>query len=118
MATRVVLKSNKVPEVRNALQDEVGHALDDFGDDLKNKLQANVWKRLGFISHSVTVEELGEWQIQVVVGWVGGEGFYSGFQEFGTVKQAARPVVRPIAHEGEPVFAQYVTEAIRKAASA
>jgi HK97 gp10 family phage protein len=113
--SHIIVKRNDVGKVRNALQDEVGHALDDLATDLADLYRGTVWKRLGFIAGTVTTRDLSEWAVEIVVGWYGGAGFYSGFQEFGTVKQAARPVVRPGAHQAEPIFASYVESAIKKA---
>jgi len=115
LPTHIVIKRNDVLKVRDALQDEVGHALDDFANDLADVYRDTVWKRLGFIAGTINVRVLSEWSAEVVVGWYLGAGFYSGFQEFGTVHQAARPVVRPGAHQAEPIFAQFVENAIKKA---
>ena len=115
MSTHVVIKRNDVLKVRNARQDEIGDALDDFCEDLADVYRGTVWRRLGFIQGTIQVRELSEWSAEVVVGWYLGAGFYSGFQEFGTTRQAARPVVRPGAHEAEPVFASFVESAIKRA---
>jgi|SRR5690242_4201827 HK97 gp10 family phage protein len=107
--------SNKVPKVREAMEKELDDSLRNAGDDLVDYYRATVWKRLGFIADSVDWHDTGDWKIQVTVGWVGGEGFYSGFQEFGTVHQGARPVVRPGAFTFEPIFARYVEDALKRA---
>lgn len=111
----VRLRRNRIPAVRAAISQEIKGALDDMAEDLTNALEDRVWKDTGVLQGTVDTIERWEHHAKIAIGFYLGHGFYSGFQEQGTVKQAARPVVVPTAHESEPIFASYVEKALKRA---
>jgi HK97 gp10 family phage protein len=121
MGLKARVKMNHVPQVREAIPRDMGKALEDFGDDLVTVIQDRIWIDTGVAERTVEWRDKpggGEWAIEVVVGWYLGKGFYVGFHEFGTSHLAARPVVRPAAHESEPIFASYCERALKRACEA
>lgn len=112
------VKKNKFPDVIKALSREVDKAVGDMATDLSSVLEQRAWKDTGILRRTIEPNERWHLHAQVQIGIYLGHGFYSGFQEFGTRHQAARPVVVPAAHEAEPIFANYVETAIRKASRA
>ena len=112
------VKRNDLPTIIVRLPREVDDSVQEFADDLATAIEDRVWVDTGMIRRNTEVYEQGEYFAAIGVGWYLGQGFYSGFQEFGTVHQGARPVVVPVAHESEPVFANYVEKAIKKACGA
>jgi hypothetical protein len=112
------IRRNDLPEIIAALPREVDDAVQVFGRDLAEALNTRVWKDTGILQRTVEPTEQRLMHVQVQIGIYLGHGFYSGFQEFGTSRQAARPVVVPTALESEPVFANYVTNAVKRACRA
>ncbi len=115
MGIRVRVRRNKLPVIISrlpgAIDDEVQGAAKDLSDYLKGVL----WEDKGTIRRVTTEHEAGTFHAEVWVGYYLGRGFYSGFQEFGTVKQAARPIVGPAGFEYEPVYAANMRRAVRRA---
>lgn len=107
---------NDLPALISRLSDELDAAVQNTADELAQDLSTRVWRRTGMISRHSEVYDTALMRASVAVGWVGGKGFYSGFQEFGTRRQAARPIVAPTAVEYEQIFASNTEEAIRRAA--
>jgi len=116
----VRLKSNRLPRIISQLPDAVDDGVLAAGNALIAELKGGVWKRWGGITSSVKQEKQGLGHTIVGVGgWApdrGGaaRGFYAGYQEFGTSKQGARPVVVPAAHAFEGDFGTHVGEEVRK----
>jgi HK97 gp10 family phage protein len=106
---------NDFPKVIAALPKAIDEEVDDSGDDLSDTLSATIWRDTGLLSRVTTNHEEGTNHCEISVGYYLGQGFYSGFQEFGTRKQAARPIVRPTAHAFEPVYARNMSKAVEDA---
>jgi HK97 gp10 family phage protein len=115
---KVTLVYSKLPAIAHALPDEEEKAIDVFAEELIMALKGAVWKRHGYIGASVKDHSLDPLKADIWIGVIGAIGFYSGFQEFGTVKQAARPVVAPTAHMMEPRLVAIVSDHLRQAANA
>jgi HK97 gp10 family phage protein len=111
--TRVVY--NKLPKIIAALPDNVDDEVDAAAKDLSDYLKGVLWVDTGLIRRVTTDHPPGTNHAEVWIGYYLGRGFYSGFQEFGTRKQAARPIVGPAAHQYEPVYASNMEKAVRKA---
>lgn len=112
------VKRNDFGAVARALPDAIDGAVQDMGGDLGDVLKERGWKRTGTAVSTIEVRDKGVHAVEVAFGWYLGRGFYTGFQEDGTVHQAPRPVVRPAAHEAEPIFAAYVEKAVKRASEA
>jgi HK97 gp10 family phage protein len=114
----VQIRYSNLPAIARAIPREEEAAIDDFATELMDYIKSSVWKLRGFVAASVKDHSLDPLHADIWVGEVGAIGFYSGFNEFGTVKQAPRPVVGPAAHAMEPRLIAIVTDHIRKAADA
>lgn len=112
------VKRNDFSAVARALPDEIDTAVQDIGGDLADVLRERGWKRTGTAVSTVEVRDKGTHAVEVTFGWYLGRGFYTGFQEDGTVHQGARPVVRPAAEEAGPIFASYAERAVQRASRA
>lgn len=112
------IRRNDLPDIIQALPREIDDAVQTFASDLADALQSRVWKNTGVLGRTVEPTNQSKMFATVQVGIYLGKGFYSGFQEFGTHKQAARPIVVPTAFESEPVYANYVTNAVKRACRA
>lgn len=115
---KVTLVYSKLPDIARAIPHEEEQGIDDAAQELIDLLRGAVWKRRGFIGASIKDHSLDPLAADIWIGIIGEIGFYSGFQEFGTVKQAPRPIVAPTAHMFEPRFVQIMSEHLRKAARA
>jgi HK97 gp10 family phage protein len=115
---KVTLVYSKLPDVARAIPREEENGIDTSAQELIDLLKGAVWKRHGYISASIKDHSLDPLLADIWIGNIGEIGFYSGFQEFGTIKQAARPIVAPTAHMFEPRFIVIMAEALRKAARA
>lgn len=104
---RVTIKSNKLPQIIAKLPDASDKGLQDAGDALVETLKPAVWHRWGYVERSIQTYPLAN-GVAVGVGKTGrgsqGWGFYAIYNEFGTSKQGARPVVVPAAHAFETQF--------------
>lgn len=114
----VRIKYNHLPAVIRAIPKKERQAIARTAYDIINALKGAVWHRWGYIAASVKDHSQDPFHADIWIGEIGHTGFYSGFQEFGTVKQAPRPVVGPVAHMHEPVLVKHTTEALREAARA
>lgn len=109
------VRRNDLSKVIRDLPKAIEGAVDDIANDLVDVLEQRGWKRTGTAVRTIEKRTIGPMAREVTFGWYLGRGFYTGFQEFGTVHQGARPVVRPAALEAEPVFTRYMEQAIEKA---
>ena len=114
----VRVRSNRLGAIADALPREIANAVTEAADSLEQALESRVWIDTGVIKSTVNPRPQGPMHAEVIVGNVQGRGFYARFHEFGTVKMGANPVVGPTAHEFEPVYAQIMTQAVRKAVRA
>ena len=97
-----------------AIDDQVGDTAQKLVDELKTTL----WVDTGVVRRVTSVHGRGSMHAEVWIGYNRGHGFYSRFQEWGTVKQKARPIVGPTAHRHEPIYATDMARAVRRACNA
>lgn len=112
------VKKNRFGEIAKALPRDVDKAVNDSADRLALLLSAVVWRRTGVISRVTTSRSKGPMHAEVAVGWYLGKGFYSGFQEFGTSRQGARPIVVPTAQGFVPEYVSAMRTAVANACKA
>ena len=112
---RVTVRFNHLPDIVRDLPDAVDKAVDDEAKNLADDLSSRVWRDTGAVSQATYERTAGANHAEVWCGINRGKGFYSRFQEWGTVNQAARPIVGPTAHEHEPQYAKLMGDAVRKA---
>lgn len=112
------VRSNHLGAIGRAMPKEIDDGVVEVADAMVMELKTTLWLDTGRIRR-VTRDELSEkFHAEVWVGYYLGSGFYSGFQEFGTVKQAARPIVAPTAHRFEPRFAREMEQHVLEACAA
>lgn len=114
----VRVKYNHFGAIARALPRELDGAVKGTAEDMVHELKGTLWEDTGKIRRVTTDHDAGPLHAEVWVGYYLGHGFYSGFQEFGTVKQAARPIVTPTAHRYERVLAANAARAVRRATTA
>lgn len=112
---RVHVKYNHLPIIIARLPKAIEQEVDDSAEDLASALSTILWVDTGMIRRVTTDKPQGEMHAEVWIGYNRGHGFYSRFQEWGTIKQAARPIVGPTAHTYEPIYASQMSRAVRKA---
>ena len=112
------VKRNDLPKIIARLPDAIDREVDESGEVLMDALRPILWRDTGKLARVSRAHLPGTNHCEVQVGFYLGQGFYSGFQEFGTVKQGARPIVTPTAHSFEPVYASFMSDAVRKAVNA
>jgi HK97 gp10 family phage protein len=115
MAITVRVRKNAFPKVISQLRDNIEEEVLGAAEDLTDYLKGVLWEDTGTLRRVTTEHDAGSMHAEVWVGYYLGKGFYSGFQEFGTVKQAARPIVGPAAFEYEMVYAANMSKAVRRA---
>lgn len=115
---RVYVRYNHIPAVRRAIPRELSAGVDEFSEHLEIQLKARVWRRTGVVADTIQDRDPSKLHATISVGLRESRGFYSRFNEWGTVKQAARPVVGPVAHENEPVFVAIMMKHVQKACEA
>ncbi len=111
---RVRVRRNDLPRIIAALPGALDSGVKDSARNLRDELEPKLWRRTGVVRDTAVVVDTGPASAVVGVGEEGGHGFYAGFQEWGTSKQAARPIVGPAGHAHEPKFATDVAEAVRR----
>jgi HK97 gp10 family phage protein len=113
---RVKVVRNEFPEIIRDLPDAVDKGAKETADHMASVVADRVWHLLGFVEQaSVDRPSTKGALYEVVCGFNRGMGFYSRFNEWGTVKQAARPIVGPTAHEFEPEYARVMSRFVRQA---
>lgn len=76
---------------------------------LYNAIQSGAWYRTGQLRGSITYRARGlHGRVEI-----GADGWYWAFLEFGTVKMAARPVIRPAGEQEAPNFERSMVDAGR-----
>lgn len=115
---RVVVRYNHLPAVIAALGEGIDDAVDETANDMASDLKVTLWVDTGLIRRVTVDKPAGVLHAEVWIGYNRGHGFYSRFQEWGTVKQAARPIVGPTAHRYEAIYAKKMANAIRQACNA
>jgi HK97 gp10 family phage protein len=112
---RIRVVYNKLPKIIDALPVNIDKEVNDAATDIADVLKSRLWVDTGTLRRVTTDFTPGFNHAEVWIGYYLGKGFYSGFQEWGTVKQDARPIVGPTAHQYETVYASNMEKAVRKA---
>lgn len=112
---KVRVVRNDLPKIIQRLPRAVDDAVDNEARDMARELAREVWYRYGYIQQATVARTRGANHAEVWCGFNHDTGFYSRFQEWGTIYQAARPLVGPMAHKHEPIFARRMSDAIREA---
>lgn len=111
---RVRVKSNHLPRIVREFDGAITAGVRRTSSEMQDDLKAVVWERSGMIER--TIQDLSENpnHATIAIGLNRDKGFYSRFQEWGTINQAARPRVTPVAHQYEVKFPQIMAAEIRK----
>lgn len=109
---------NHLPAVIVALERNIDNAVDEAAEGLALILKGILWVDTGMIRRVTTHKDQGKNHAEVWIGYNRGHGFYSRFQEWGTVKQAARPIVGPTSHLFQKRYEEEMAHAIREACDA
>jgi hypothetical protein len=116
MPVKIVFSN--LPAIARAIPEKEEEAVDNFSEELMTAIRTRIWRRYGYTSASVKDHSLDPLSADIHIGERGALGFYSRFQEEGTVNQPPRPVVRPVAHLFEPRFAVIVAAKLKEAVRA
>ena len=108
---------NDFPTVISGMQRNIPKGVDTAGTELEDYLEPLIWVDTGVLKGTARTESTGRTSVQVAVGWNTGVGFYAAYQEFGTSRQRARPIVGPAAMLFELRYAQIMADAVREACS-
>lgn len=109
------VRYNHLGTVGKRLPDKLDDGVTELADAMVTRLKSTLWVRTGLIRRVTTEHDERKMHAEVWVGYYLGHGFYSGFQELGTSRQVARPIVGPTAHMMEPQFRLEMTQAVREA---
>ena len=112
------VRSNHLGAVAKRMPRELDKGVMEVSDELTRKLKGTLWVRTGMIRRVTTEKDIRPLHAEVWIGYYLGHGFYSGFQEFGTRRQVARPIVTPTAHEFERQYRLEMAERVRRACEA
>lgn len=112
------VKFNHLGAVGRAMPRAIDNEVDEAADAMVLEFKSTLWVDTRLLRRVTTEKNVGPMHAEVQVGFYLEHGFYSGFQEFGTVKQPARPIVGPTAHRFEPQYAHEMAEAVREACEA
>lgn len=112
------VRSNHFGAIGVALPRNIDDGVQEVAEAMARELKATLWVDTGMIRRVTTEHAEGKMHAVVWVGYYLGHGFYSGFQEFGTRKQVARPIVGPTAHRYEPQYAKEMGQQVREACAA
>lgn len=114
------VKYNHFGAIAARLPHELADGVDDAAESMVRELKTVLWKDTGMIRRVTTDRGLSRMHAEVDVGWYLGQGFYSGFQEFGVASRglAPRPIVAPLAHQYERQYRLEMAEKIRTACDA
>lgn len=115
---RVHVRYNNLPAVMTALDKAMDTTVDKIANDMAKEFKGTLWVDTGMIRRVTVDRSRGKYHAEVWIGYNRGRGFYSRFQEWGTVKQAARPIVGPTAHRYEVIYAREMAEAVKEACNA
>jgi HK97 gp10 family phage protein len=115
---RVVVRYNHLPAVIHALPRAIDEQVDKTANDMATELKGTLWEDTGLVRRVTVDRGAGAFHAEIWIGYNRGHGFYSRFQEWGTVKQAARPIVGPTAHRYERIYAMAMARAVKRACNA
>lgn len=113
------VRFNHLPAVIAAMPRELDDGVDEAADGLALILKSTLWVDTGMIRRVTAVkDESRPMHAAIDVGFYLGKGFYSGFQEFGTHKQAPRPIVLPTAEVFRGRYLEEMGQKVRDACGA
>jgi HK97 gp10 family phage protein len=112
------VKYNYFGAIAAAMPREIDDGVVEVAEAMTRELKTTLWEDSGMIRRVTTERNVGRFHAEVAIGWYLGHGFYSGFQEFGTRRQAARPIVTPTAHVYEPKYRLEMAEKVKDACDA
>ena len=115
---RIRVKYNHLPAIARAMPSELEQDVDGTATDMAQVLERRVWYRTGVVRDTTTAHPEGTLHAEVWCGLHEARGFYSRFQEWGTIYQNARPILGPTAMEYEPIYARNMVSAIKRAVRA
>jgi hypothetical protein len=101
-------------ELPRRMDDAVGEAAEGLALILKGIL----WIDTGMVRRVTTDAGRRHLHAEVWIGYNRGHGFYSRFQEWGTIKQAARPIVGPTSEVFRPRYIEEMSQAVSEACDA
>ena len=112
------VRYNHFGAIARAMPKEIDRAVDDLASDMADEFKTTLWKDTGLIRRVTVDRSRGKNHAEVCIGYNRGRGFYSRFQEWGTVKQRARPIVGPTAHLYEAKYRVSMARAVARATAA
>lgn len=112
------VRYNHLGAVARAMPKSIDGQVGDTAQQMVDEFKTTLWVDTGMIRRVTAVKGVRPFHAEVWIGYNRGHGFYSRFQEWGTVKQKARPIVGPTAHRYEPIYATAMAAAVRKACNA
>ena len=112
---RVRVVRNDIPETIRKLNKNVDRAVDNEARVMADEIAAIVWYRYGYVQDATVARTRGANHAEVWCGFNRSTGFYSRFNEWGTIYQNARPIVGPNAHAHEAIYAKNMADAVRDA---
>lgn len=112
------VRYNHFGAIAYAMPREIDDAVLKEAEDMAKELKTTLWIDTGLVRRVTVARDLGRYHAEVWIGYNRGKGFYSRFQEWGTYKQRARPIVGPTAHQHEKIYKATMTAAVRKACQA
>jgi HK97 gp10 family phage protein len=114
----VHVKYNYFGAIAKAMHRNIDDAVDAEAVDLAREFKVTLWEDTGMIKRVTVAREEGLFHAEVWIGYNRGRGFYSRFQEWGTYRQRARPIVGPTVHQHEPKYSRRMRTAVREACNA
>lgn len=109
------VKYNHLGEVADRLPRYIDKGLKKTADEMVVELKSTLWVDTGLLRRVTSERGQGAHAYQVVIGYNRGRGFYAAYQEYGTRRQAARPIVGPLAEAFRPRLYDAVAEQVREA---
>lgn len=109
------VRYNHLGTVGKRLPRKMDDTVQDAAEAMARELKSTLWFHSGMIRRVTTERNQQPLHAEVWIGYYLGHGFYSGFQEMGTTRQVARPIVGPTAHRMEPQYRLEMAQAIREA---
>jgi hypothetical protein len=111
------VKYNRLGLVVQRMPRQLADGQEEVADAMVRTLKGTLWKDTGLVRRVTDERNLGRLHIEVMAGFYLGQGFYSGFQEFGVASRGlpARPIVVPTAHRMERQYRLEMGERVRKA---
>lgn len=112
------VKYNHFGAIARRMPQEIDSTVDKIASDMATEFKTTLWEDTGLVRRVTVDRSRGKNHAEVWIGYNRGRGFYSRFQEWGTVKQRARPIVGPTAHRYEANLRLDMAKAVARAVSA